>query len=106
MDNITSLQVADTKTGNGAQAKSGTRVTVHYTGWLYDAKTPDRHGKKFDSSVDRGEPFGELLCLTVTAEPRPVKGVVIGVRFTLARAAISASTSPIRHAERRSARAH
>jgi len=61
MDNITSLQVADTKTGNGAQAASGKRVTVHYSGWLYDAKAADRHGKKFDSSRDRNEPFSFKL---------------------------------------------
>jgi FKBP-type peptidyl-prolyl cis-trans isomerase FkpA len=57
MDNITSLQVSDTKSGTGAQAASGKSVTVHYTGWLYDPKAADRHGKKFDSSRDRGEPF-------------------------------------------------
>jgi len=57
MDNITSLQVADKKSGNGAAAAAGKDVTVHYTGWLYDAKAPDHHGKKFDSSHDRREPF-------------------------------------------------
>jgi len=57
MDNITSLQVADTRVGTGAAATAGKQVTVHYTGWLYDPKTPDHHGKKFDSSVDRDEPF-------------------------------------------------
>ena len=44
------LQYVDLKVGDGAEAKKGDRVEVHYTGWLKD-------GKKFDSSVDRGEPF-------------------------------------------------
>jgi FKBP-type peptidyl-prolyl cis-trans isomerase len=38
------------KAGNGAEAKPGQRVSVHYTGWL-------TNGTKFDSSVDRGQPF-------------------------------------------------
>jgi len=36
--------------GNGPEAKAGQTVAVHYTGWLTD-------GTKFDSSVDRGQPF-------------------------------------------------
>jgi FKBP-type peptidyl-prolyl cis-trans isomerase FkpA len=61
MDNITSLQITDTKVGTGAPATSGKEVTVHYTGWLYDAKGSEKHGKKFDSSRDRGEPFSFKL---------------------------------------------
>ncbi len=44
------LQIEELKIGDGAEATSGSRVSVHYTGWLTD-------GKKFDSSVDRGTPF-------------------------------------------------
>src|SRR6185436_12223294 len=57
MDNITSLQITDGTVGNGAVATTGKEVTVHYTGWLYDPKAADKHGTKFDSSRDRGEPF-------------------------------------------------
>src|SRR5712691_10351257 len=48
------LQYWDIVVGTGATAVSGKPVKVHYTGWLTD-------GKKFDSSVDRGEPFGFSL---------------------------------------------
>lgn len=43
--------------GDGATAESGQTAIVHYTGWLYDEAAPDHRGKKFDSSVDRGQPF-------------------------------------------------
>ena len=61
MDNITSLQVSDAKVGTGVAAATGKEVTVHYTGWLYDPKATDKHGKKFDSSRDHGEPFSFKL---------------------------------------------
>jgi FKBP-type peptidyl-prolyl cis-trans isomerase len=44
------LQYWELKKGTGAVAKKDQTVKVHYTGWLTD-------GKKFDSSVDRGEPI-------------------------------------------------
>jgi FKBP-type peptidyl-prolyl cis-trans isomerase FkpA len=44
------LQYIDLIVGTGATAQAGQTVTVHYTGWL-------ENGKKFDSSVDRGQPF-------------------------------------------------
>ena len=50
------LQNIDVVQGNGAEARKGP-VAVHYTGWLHDPSKPDGHGRKFDSSVDRGEPF-------------------------------------------------
>jgi len=54
---ITSLIKTDVKVGTGDEAKSGQTVAVHYTGWLYAPSASDKHGKKFDSSHDRGTPF-------------------------------------------------
>ena len=51
------LQIDIIKNGYGRAAEAGDSVTVHYTGWLYDADAPDNRGDKFDSSVDRGEKF-------------------------------------------------
>ena len=49
------LQFDDTTVGTGAEAAKGHSVTVHYTGWLYN---DGARGAKFDSSKDRGDPFG------------------------------------------------
>jgi peptidylprolyl isomerase len=48
------LKIIDIKVGTGASPKTGQTCVMHYTGWLYENSTK---GKKFDSSVDRGEPF-------------------------------------------------
>lgn len=48
------LQIEELRPGNGAEAKAGDRVTVHYVGTLTD-------GKKFDSSRDRGKGFSFTL---------------------------------------------
>lgn len=55
--NTNELIKIDTIVGQGREAEPGFNVTVHYTGWLYDASKPDNKGEKFDSSVDRKEPF-------------------------------------------------
>jgi FKBP-type peptidyl-prolyl cis-trans isomerase FkpA len=49
------LQYEDTTVGDGAEARAGQQVSVHYTGWLYDNGVK---GAKFDSSKDRNDPFG------------------------------------------------
>ena len=54
MTTASGLQVTDTKVGTGASPKTGQICVMHYTGWLYENGAK---GKKFDSSVDRGQPF-------------------------------------------------
>ena len=48
------LKITDSKVGTGATPKAGQTCVMHYTGWLYEN---GQKGKKFDSSVDRGQPF-------------------------------------------------
>lgn len=54
---VTELIITDVLAGDGATAEAGQNIVVHYTGWLYDPSKPDNKGSKFDSSVDRGQPF-------------------------------------------------
>ena len=54
---MTELQKIDTTLGTGAEATPGKHVSVHYTGWLFDAAAADQKGAKFDSSLDRGQLF-------------------------------------------------
>lgn len=54
---VTELIKIDHTVGEGAEAVARTMVTVHYTGWLYDPAQPEGKGSKFDSSLDRNDPF-------------------------------------------------
>jgi FKBP-type peptidyl-prolyl cis-trans isomerase FkpA len=49
--------MTDIKTGAGPAITAGQTAVVHYTGWLYDEKAPEKKGRKFDSSRDRNQPF-------------------------------------------------
>jgi FKBP-type peptidyl-prolyl cis-trans isomerase FkpA len=48
------LEYEDIKEGTGPSPKSGQTCVMHYTGWLWENGAK---GKKFDSSLDRGQPF-------------------------------------------------
>jgi peptidylprolyl isomerase len=52
------LRIIDVKPGTGPVPQPGQTVTVNYTGWLF---VDGKKGKKFDSSLDRGEPFSFTL---------------------------------------------
>jgi peptidylprolyl isomerase len=48
------LRYVDLKVGDGVEVQKGSKIAVHYTGWLNE---DGKKGKKFDSSLDRGKPF-------------------------------------------------
>jgi peptidylprolyl isomerase len=54
MTTASGLQITDTQVGTGATPRPGQICVMHYTGWLY---VNGAKGKKFDSSVDHGQPF-------------------------------------------------
>jgi FKBP-type peptidyl-prolyl cis-trans isomerase len=76
------LKYTDEKVGTGAEAKRGEKVTVHYTGWLYNN---GQKGKKFDSSVDRSEPFTFNLGAgqVIPGWDQGVAGMKVGGKRTL-----------------------
>jgi FKBP-type peptidyl-prolyl cis-trans isomerase len=82
---VTALAKLDRVLGSGGEATPGKSVQVHYTGWLYDASAADGHGKKFDSSVDRGQPFAFLLGagMVIRGWDEGVAGMKVGGKRTL-----------------------
>jgi len=82
---MTDLIKTDVKLGTGDIATSGKNVSVHYTGWLYDAAAPDHHGRKFDSSRDRNEPFEFPLGAgrVIKGWDQGVEGMKVGGERTL-----------------------
>ncbi len=76
------LKYTDTEVGTGAIAVAGRTVVVHYTGWL---SNNGAKGKKFDSSVDRGEPFSFPLGgkRVIRGWDEGVPGMKIGGKRTL-----------------------
>ena len=82
---ITELQKIDTQVGTGREAEAGFNVTVHYTGWLYDAAAEGGRGKKFDSSFDRKQPFNFFLGggQVIQGWDEGVQGMKVGGKRTL-----------------------
>lgn len=85
MEQITELQIIDVAPGEGDQAAAGNNVIVHYTGWLYDPSQPENKGMKFDSSVDRGQPFSFPLGggRVIKGWDEGVAGMLVGGKRTL-----------------------
>ncbi len=76
------LSYTDEVVGTGPEAKAGQQVSVHYTGWLYEGGAK---GKKFDSSRDRGQPFGFPLGggQVIQGWDQGVAGMKVGGKRTL-----------------------
>jgi peptidylprolyl isomerase len=76
------LKYTDTKIGDGATARAANKVSVNYTGWLYENGAK---GKKFDSSVDRGQPFQFTLGQhqVIAGWDEGVAGMKVGGKRTL-----------------------
>ena len=60
-EKIQELVIQDTKVGEGRESEKGLSISVHYTGWILDASKSDKKGDKFDSSLDRKQPFNFVL---------------------------------------------
>jgi FKBP-type peptidyl-prolyl cis-trans isomerase FkpA len=78
------LVMHDTVVGTGAEARPGATVKVNYTGWLYDPKAANHHGKQFDSSIGRG-PFSFPLGAgrVIKGWDQGVAGMKVGGKRTL-----------------------
>ena len=76
------LRYIDERVGDGAEAKAGQTVSVHYTGWLFQN---GQKGAKFDSSRDRGQPFAFPLGAgrVIRGWDEGVAGMKVGGRRTL-----------------------
>ena len=76
------LQYEDTHTGDGDLAVAGLYVSVHYTGWLW---VDGEKGEKFDSSLDRNDPFefGLGQGMVIKGWDEGVQGMKIGGKRTL-----------------------
>lgn len=57
-EDVDGLEAKITTPGRDDAVGTGDIATVHYTGWLYDPEAEDGRGQKFDSSRDRGQPYG------------------------------------------------
>jgi len=84
-ERVTEFQKIDTQVGEGREAEAGLTVIVHYTGWLFDPSAEDKKGQKFDSSVDRGQPFEFALGqgMVIQGWDQGFAGMKIGGKRTL-----------------------
>ena len=86
METDSGLKIDVIRNGYGRAAVAGDQVTVHYTGWLFDAAAPDSRGGKFDSSVDRDQDVsvsGSAPDRVIRGWDEGVAGMLIGEKRVL-----------------------
>lgn len=81
---ITALKTTDTLLGSGAVAANGKKLTVNYTGWLYDVRVTNQKGSQFDSSVGK-TPLNFVLGAgaVITGWDQGFAGMKVGGKRTL-----------------------
>ncbi|QOY94102.1 FKBP-type peptidyl-prolyl cis-trans isomerase [Massilia sp. UMI-21] len=79
------VEIIDRVVGKGREATIGSTVLVHYTGWLHKPLAPKQRGKKFDSSLDRGDPLEFQLGAgrVIKGWEQGVAGMKVGGKRTL-----------------------
>ncbi|BDT61161.1 MAG: FKBP-type peptidyl-prolyl cis-trans isomerase [Janthinobacterium lividum] len=79
------VEIIDRVVGKGKEASVGSKVQVHYTGWLHKPLAPKQRGKKFDSSLDRGDPLEFQLGagMVIKGWDQGVQGMKVGGKRTL-----------------------
>ena len=79
------LVKTDTVIGTGREATVGSTVYMHYTGWLYKPMAVKQHGRKFDSSFDRGQPLDFVLGTgrVIKGWDQGIVGMKVGGKRTL-----------------------
>ncbi|HYD81348.1 MAG TPA: FKBP-type peptidyl-prolyl cis-trans isomerase [Paucimonas sp.] len=76
----------DNVVGSGPEARLGTTVTVHYTGWFFKPLATNQRGRQFDSSLDAGKPFEFRIGAgqVIKGWEQGVVGMKVGGKRTLA----------------------
>lgn len=79
------LKIIDRQLGTGREVQSGRAALVQYTGWLYDEKAPENKGKQFDTSANRGLPFGFIVGVgkVIKGWDQGILGMKVGGKRTL-----------------------